>query len=78
MGGDEFAVLLLESDNHAGQRFGLRLTEGVETLVADGDLPAGFDVSAGSAHFPTDATDPDTLLRIADERQYAAKRAKRT
>jgi GGDEF domain-containing protein len=38
-------------------------------------LPAGFGLSAGCAHFPTGATDPDALLRLADARQYDAKRA---
>jgi diguanylate cyclase (GGDEF)-like protein len=77
MGGDEFAVLLLETDAHAGERFRRRLTQGVDELVARNELPVGFAVSAGCAHFPTDASDPDALLRLADARQYEAKRAKR-
>lgn len=77
MGGDEFAVLLLETDHHAGERFWRRLTEGVAKCVARGELPAGFDVSAGYAHFPTDAGEADALLRLADVRQYESKRAKR-
>jgi diguanylate cyclase (GGDEF)-like protein len=76
MGGDEFAVLLLETDKHAGERFRRRLSEGVAEVVARGELPDGFDVSAGCAHFPTDAPDTDTLLRLADARQYESKRAK--
>jgi diguanylate cyclase (GGDEF)-like protein len=78
MGGDEFAVLLLETDVHAGERFRRRLTQGVDELVARNELPEGFAVSAGCAHFPTDASDADALLRLADARQYEAKRAKRT
>ena len=77
MGGDEFAVLLLETDNHAGERFRRRLAEGVGELVARKELPEGFGLSAGCAHFPTDAADPDALLRLADARQYESKRAKR-
>jgi diguanylate cyclase (GGDEF)-like protein len=77
MGGDEFAVLLLETDRHAGERFRRRLAEGLEELVRRGELPEGFDLSAGCAHFPTDAPDPDALLRRADAHQYDAKRAKR-
>jgi diguanylate cyclase (GGDEF)-like protein len=77
MGGDEFAVLLLETDKHAGERFRRRLTEGVEEMVARTELPDAFGLSAGCAHFPTDATDPDALLRLADAHQYEAKRAKR-
>jgi diguanylate cyclase (GGDEF)-like protein len=77
MGGDEFAVLLLETDRHGGQRFRRRLAEGALELVAHRELPDDFDLSAGCAHFPTDAADPDALLRLADARQYDAKRAKR-
>jgi diguanylate cyclase (GGDEF)-like protein len=77
MGGDEFAVLLLETDQHAGERFRRRLAEGVAELVLRGELPDGFDVSAGCAHFPADAPDAGTLLRLADLRQYESKRAKR-
>jgi diguanylate cyclase (GGDEF)-like protein len=76
MGGDEFAVLLLETDNHAGERFRRRLGEGVMELLERKELPEEFDLSAGSAHFPTDATEPDALLRLADTRQYKTKRAK--
>jgi diguanylate cyclase (GGDEF)-like protein len=77
MGGDEFAVLLLETDLHAGERFRRRLAEGVADLVARKELPEEFALSAGCAHFPTDAVDPDALLRVADACQYDVKRAKR-
>jgi diguanylate cyclase (GGDEF)-like protein len=77
MGGDEFAVLLLETDMHAGERFRRRLLDGMLDLVARRELPAGFDLSAGCAHFPTDAADAEALLRTADARQYEVKRAKR-
>ncbi len=75
MGGDEFAVLLLETDKHAGERFRRRLAHGITDLVEAEELPVGFGLSAGWAHFPTDAADPDALLRLADARQYDAKRA---
>jgi diguanylate cyclase (GGDEF)-like protein len=77
MGGDEFAVLLLETDPHAGERFRRRLADGVVDRITCKELPVGFAVSAGWAHFPTDAADPDALLRLADARQYESKRAKR-
>jgi diguanylate cyclase (GGDEF)-like protein len=77
MGGDEFAVLLLETDKHAGERFRRRLSKGAAELKAQDELPGDFALSAGCAHFPTDAADPDALLRLADARQYETKRAKR-
>jgi diguanylate cyclase (GGDEF)-like protein len=77
MGGDEFAVVLLESDTHAGPRFLRRFRAGVAELTQRKELPPGFDVSAGTAHYPGDAGDADALLRLADARQYEAKRPKR-
>jgi diguanylate cyclase (GGDEF)-like protein len=77
MGGDELAMLLLESDRHAGARFLRRFRAGAGDLVRRGDLPAGFDLSAGCAHYPSEAADADALLRLADARQQESKRAKR-
>jgi diguanylate cyclase (GGDEF)-like protein len=77
MGGDEFAVLLLESDSRAGERFLRRVTAGIGELKERGELPADFDLSAGCAHYPSDAREADVLLRLADSRQYDVKRAKR-
>jgi diguanylate cyclase (GGDEF)-like protein len=76
MGGDEFAVALVESDLEAGGGFRRRLGEGVAEMAAQHELPGGFALSAGCAHFPTDAAEPDALLRLADADQYEAKRAK--
>jgi diguanylate cyclase (GGDEF)-like protein len=78
MGGDEFAVLLLESGTRAGDRFVLRLNDAAEELRLRGEVPESFGLSAGSAHYPSEASDADTLLRLADARQYAVKNAKRS
>ena len=76
MGGDEFAVLLLEADKNAGDRFLRRFRAGLSELVGREELPEFFDYSAGTAHFPTEAETADALLRLADTRQYGIKRAK--
>jgi diguanylate cyclase (GGDEF)-like protein len=76
MGGDEFCVLLLQTDKHGGDRFMQRFRQGLEVLRERGDLPEDFDVSAGCAHFPTEAGTAEGLLRLADHRQYAFKRSK--
>ncbi|HEX7083496.1 MAG TPA: GGDEF domain-containing protein [Gaiellaceae bacterium] len=73
MGGDEFAVLLLESGEHAGRRFVLRLHRAVDELRLRGELPRAFGLSAGTAHYPDEAADGEALLRLADSRQYEAK-----
>jgi diguanylate cyclase (GGDEF)-like protein len=76
MGGDEFAVMLLEADKLAGERFVRRLTDGLSELEARGEVPGGFSFSAGMAHYPSEAADADGLLRLADTRQYDVKRSR--
>jgi diguanylate cyclase (GGDEF)-like protein len=65
LGGDEFGVLLLETGKHAGERFLGRLRQ---TL-------ARVQISSGCVQFPDDAEDGATLLRLADQRRNASKRA---
>jgi diguanylate cyclase (GGDEF)-like protein len=77
MGGDEFTIVLLESDKRAGERYIVRLRECVDGLIEKGKLPAEFGFSAGWAHYPSEAVDADALFRLADARQYQAKRGKR-
>jgi diguanylate cyclase (GGDEF)-like protein len=76
MGGDEFAVCLIESDPETGGRFLARFQDLADEEAAAGRLPAGFAVSAGHASYPDDAESTDGLFRLADERLYDAKRAK--
>jgi diguanylate cyclase (GGDEF)-like protein len=76
MGGDEFVVLLLEAGKHAGDRYLRRLRGALAELRSSGDLPPEVDFSAGCANYPSEAVDPSTLLRLADARQYEAKRAR--
>jgi diguanylate cyclase (GGDEF)-like protein len=76
IGGDEFAVLLLESEQGAVASFLERLDAETSALGADLDLPADFGFSAGMAHYPSEVEDADTLFRLADSRLYDAKRAK--
>jgi diguanylate cyclase (GGDEF)-like protein len=76
IGGDEFAVLLLESQQDAVASFLERLDAETSALGADLDLPVDFGFSAGTAHYPSEVEDADTLFRLADSRLYDAKRAK--
>ncbi|MCZ4518014.1 PAS domain S-box protein [Rhodococcus ruber] len=74
IGGDEFVALLHSAKSAEGVE---RLADRVRSLLAgpydiDGtDIPVS--VSVGWSWEPT--TDPDHLLRIADERMYSSKRA---
>jgi diguanylate cyclase (GGDEF)-like protein len=77
MGGDEFAVALLESDEEAAGRLLARLHDRIDELVAGDQLPEGFAISPGVAHFPTDGTTAVELFQAADERLYEFKRRQR-
>jgi len=77
MGGDEFAVLLLESDRRAGERFCARLREVMHELIERSELPPEVAFSGGAAHYPSEALQADELFRLADVRQYQKKRGKR-
>ena len=76
MGGDEFAVALVESEADAGGHYLARLHDAIDERIARGELPPGFAVSPGVAHFPTDGQTPDSLFRVADRRLYEVKRAR--
>jgi diguanylate cyclase (GGDEF)-like protein len=76
MGGDEFAVCLIESDLETGGRFLARFHDLADEEAAAGRLPEDFAVSAGHASYPEDAESADGLFRVADARLYDAKRAK--
>ena len=76
MGGDEFAVVLIESDTEAGGQLLARFDDAIAECVAREELPPGFAISPGLAHYPTDADSAATLYKLADVRLYEAKRAK--
>ena len=75
IGGDEFALLLPQTD--AAQ--GLALSRRIETVFAETlrPLQLAFSVTMdhGVANFPQDGDQADQLVRIADERLYRLKHA---
>jgi diguanylate cyclase (GGDEF)-like protein len=73
IGGDEFALLLIEAgDDDAREVLGRVRTN----LGGSGDdLLAGIRASFGVAACPTDATDAKSLFRLADAALYQAKRS---
>ncbi len=76
MGGDEFAVALIETEPTAGPAFVKRLAT---TLAGNGngqELPTEISFSAGTAHFPSDAESAERLFELADARLYEAKRVR--
>src|SRR5271163_2983175 len=75
IGGDEFAVLLPQTDAEQA----LALSRRIETVFAETlqSLPLSVNVSMdhGVATFPQDGEQADQLIRVADERLYRLKHA---
>jgi diguanylate cyclase (GGDEF)-like protein len=73
IGGDEFALLLPQTDSQQA----LALSRRVETVFAEMIRPLQLEVTVSMDHgiaiFPQDAEQADQLIRIADERLYQQK-----
>src|SRR5215212_1652626 len=71
IGGEEFAVVLPDSDQHAAYILGERMRREVrETFMYE---QYELTMSLGVATFPTHAKDVESLIAQADEALYAAK-----
>ena len=71
VGGEEFALLLPETDERGAFLVAERLRRATERLFADGPQP--LTISFGIASFPDHGDDSEDLLRAADQALYAAK-----
>jgi diguanylate cyclase (GGDEF)-like protein len=75
IGGDEFALLLPQTDAEQA----LALSRRVETvfleMVPPLQLSVGVSMDHGVATFPQDGEQADQLIRVADERLYRLKQA---
>jgi len=78
-GGDEFVVILPQTDGESAQRLAEKLRELVETHVflQEEGINARIGVSLGVASYPTDARTKEALVRLADERMYADKQQRK-
>ncbi len=75
-GGEEFLLLLPDTDNEGGLDAAEKVREAVQALDI-GQLDGPITASLGVATYPADAIDPDALVRQADRALYAAKNAGR-
>lgn len=78
-GGEEFVMLLPHTNREGAAAIAGRIVRAVaaEPIAIDRDEKAELTISAGIATYPEDGEDGDTLLKVADEALYAAKRAGR-
>ncbi len=75
-GGDEFVVLLIESDARGGMKTAQRIRERIQYtgFSVGGGATANVTASIGVAAFPEHAQEKDRLLALADECMYESKR----
>jgi diguanylate cyclase (GGDEF)-like protein/putative nucleotidyltransferase with HDIG domain len=75
-GGEEFAIILPETEQEAAQAFAERMREKVEATgfqVTTSAVPIHVTLSVGIACFPADASMPNELIHKADVAVYQAK-----
>lgn len=78
-GGEEFVVLLCDSDEQTGTGVAQRMLSAIRrgTVPIENDSPLTFTASIGMVAASASATGLDALIRKADEAMYAAKKAGR-
>ena len=78
IGGEEFLILCPHSTDVMAAVGAERIRQAVEThVIRPGDLELSVTMSLGVAQQTLEMTDPDHLLRAADDALYAAKDAGR-
>lgn len=77
IGGDEFALLLLQCDPEQASTLSRRLRANYETAIAAMKLETPLGLDYGISNFPEDGENKEALVRVADERLYEFKNANR-
>ncbi|HEY0501969.1 MAG TPA: EAL domain-containing protein [Lysobacter sp.] len=77
LGGDEFALVLVSADGQQGSDVDAAnsIRDALHKPFVLGEHEITITASIGIAVFPTDSSDPDTLLKYADTAMYKAKEA---
>jgi diguanylate cyclase (GGDEF)-like protein len=79
-GGDEFVVILPQTDGPSARVLAEKLRRLVEghTFLQEEGINARLGVSLGIATYPQDATTKEALIRLSDKRMYEDKESRRT
>jgi diguanylate cyclase (GGDEF)-like protein len=75
IGGDEFALLLPQTDSPQALALSRRVETVFSEMIQPLELAIAVTMDHGIAIFPQDAEQADQLIRIADERLYQQKHA---
>ena len=78
-GGDEFVVVLPQTDGEAARILADKLRDVIEghTFLQEEGINARLGVSIGVASYPTEAPTKELLLRLSDQRMYGDKEARK-
>lgn len=76
-GGDEFAVIVPETDGEEAGEVALRLCRRIRSRGYGTDLELPVSAAAGVAMYPADGRTEQELLRYADQDLFLAKRQRR-
>lgn len=77
LGGDEFAVIVPSADDDSVASLRSRLHELLEAPMVSRGRSLHVGLSIGVARFPSDATNADALVRVADSAMYEVKRSQK-
>jgi diguanylate cyclase (GGDEF)-like protein len=75
IGGDEFALLLPQTDAPQALALSRRIEAVFAELLQPLQLSVAVTMDHGAANFPQDGEDAEQLIRVADERLYRLKHA---
>ncbi|SMC05675.1 diguanylate cyclase (GGDEF) domain-containing protein [Sulfobacillus thermosulfidooxidans DSM 9293] len=77
-GGDEFLIVCRDPHNSVSDLVATLRDALTVPIAVIPNHPLSVSASFGWAHFPQDGKDTDTLLQVADQSLYAAKRARQS
>jgi diguanylate cyclase (GGDEF)-like protein len=79
-GGDEFVVILPQTEGDAAHAIGQKIQQLIEghIFLQEEGINAHLGLSFGVATYPKDAQTKEALIRLADERMYAEKEARKS
>jgi diguanylate cyclase (GGDEF)-like protein len=73
IGGDEFALLLVQSDTEQAGTLARRLRANFASAIEPMQMSVALGLDFGVSVYPLDGNQKETLIRIADERLYEMK-----
>jgi diguanylate cyclase (GGDEF)-like protein len=78
IGGDEFALLLVQSDKEQAITLARRVRSNFATAVEPMHMAPALALDFGVAVYPADGDQKEVMIRVADERLYEMKYSQRT